>query len=83
MHEDMLPEDGENCLSRTAVCSWIEKFAQGLSELGYNGRPGRAAEIATDVTEPGGSSDTNRKLVTDGPSSGCCWMFTRCSSQNT
>jgi hypothetical protein len=25
VHEDMLPEDGENCLSRTAVYNWMEK----------------------------------------------------------
>jgi hypothetical protein len=30
IHEDVLPEAGENCLSRKAVYNWIEKFAQGF-----------------------------------------------------
>lgn len=46
-------------MSRTAVYDWMEKLTQGLSKLGDNGRPGHGAEIATDVTEPGGSSDPN------------------------
>lgn len=75
--EDMLPEDGENCLSRTAVYDWMEKLTQGLSKLGDNGRPGHGAEIATDVTEPGGSSDPNLQMCKDGPCSGCCWVFTQ------
>jgi len=80
--EDMLPEDGENCLSCTAVYDWMEKLTQGLSKLGDNGRPGHGAEIATDMTEPGGSSDPNLLMCKDWPYSGCCWVFTRCSPQN-
>ena len=41
IHTDMLPVDGESCLSPKAVYNHAEKFAQERSDLKDNDRPGR------------------------------------------
>jgi hypothetical protein len=45
VHEDMLPEDDENCLSRTDVYNWLEKLTQGLSKLGDKDRPATGLKL--------------------------------------
>jgi hypothetical protein len=41
IHMDVLPVDGDSCLSRKAVYNHAEKFAQESSDRQDNDRPGR------------------------------------------
>ena len=41
IHKEMLPMDGEHCLSRQAVHNWVQKFSEGRTSIEEEHRVGR------------------------------------------
>jgi hypothetical protein len=50
IHKEMLPMDGEHCLSRQAAHNWVQKFSEGRTSIEDEHRAGRPVEIATPAT---------------------------------
>ncbi|KAG8227149.1 hypothetical protein J437_LFUL001693 [Ladona fulva] len=50
VHREMHPMYGDNCLSRKAVCNWIQMLNKGRENIRDRERPGRPAEVSTEAT---------------------------------